>query len=122
MAAASRIPSLFLRQQENPGMAVGEPRRPHWTGLLAYSSPDCNSLHFFVSIAVEREANRSSCNTENELKIRITTASSGLKRETVTKDYGRVRSRLDWRLPSTLKAGSSSETGGACLIVRSAKV
>ena len=59
------------------------------------SSPDCNPLDFFVWGAVDRETNKSSCSTKNELKARITRAFGGLSRETVTKACGRFRRRLE---------------------------
>ena len=58
-------------------------------------SPDFSPLDFFVWGAVERETNRSSCNTKLELKTRITRAFRGLSRETVTKACSRFRSRLE---------------------------
>lgn len=59
------------------------------------SSPDCNPLDFYVWGAVERDTNRSSCNTKDELKCRITRAFRGLQRETVTKACSRFRSRME---------------------------
>uniref|UniRef100_A0A0L8IF21 Uncharacterized protein n=1 Tax=Octopus bimaculoides TaxID=37653 RepID=A0A0L8IF21_OCTBM len=58
------------------------------------NSPDCNSLHCYVWGAVERDTNKTPCNTKNELKARIMAAFTKLNTETVQKSW-RFQSRLE---------------------------
>ena len=59
------------------------------------NSPDCNPLDYYVWGAVERETNKTPCNTQEELEARITAAFSNLNKEMVGKACKRFQSRLE---------------------------
>lgn len=59
------------------------------------NSPDCNPCDFYLWGAVERDTNRTACNTMAELKDRITVVFNKLPREQVKLACARFRPRLE---------------------------
>ena len=59
------------------------------------NSPDCNPMDYYVWGAVERDTNRTSCNTKTELVKRVKTVFSRLSKDTVRAACGRFRKRLE---------------------------
>ncbi|QQP31365.1 Uncharacterized protein FKW44_024946, partial [Caligus rogercresseyi] len=57
---------------QNSEVAVREPGRLHEPNIWPPNSPDCNLCDFYLWGAVERDTNRTACNTMAELKSRIT--------------------------------------------------
>ena len=58
------------------------------------NSLDCNPLDYYVWDAVERETNKTPCNTKDELTARIITTLINLNQDTVGKACNRFRSHL----------------------------
>ncbi|QQP53619.1 Uncharacterized protein FKW44_006153 [Caligus rogercresseyi] len=59
------------------------------------NSPDCNLCDYYLWGAVERDTNRTSCNTMAELKARIIRCFKKLPRDQVRSACARFRSRLE---------------------------
>ena len=59
------------------------------------NSPDCNPMDFYPCGAVDKDTNRTSCNTKTELIARVKMVFSHLSRDTVKAACGRFRSCLE---------------------------
>ena len=59
------------------------------------NSPDCNHLYFYVLDVVERETNKTLCNTKDKLKARITALFTNLNKEIIGKSCRRFQSCLE---------------------------
>ena len=59
------------------------------------NSPDLNPMDFFVWSAVEREANRTACNTKEQLISRIQASFASLPRDTVKRASQRFRGHIE---------------------------
>ena len=59
------------------------------------NSPDCNPMDYYVWGAVEKDTNRSACNTKAELVAKIKEVFEDLPRDTVRDACARFRSRLE---------------------------
>ena len=86
------FPERLHPHSEQGSEALGQPcssNRPYmWHNhtspdMWPLSLPDCNPLNFFVRGTVEQDIKRSSCNTKDELKDRITRAFRDLCQETM---------------------------------------
>ncbi|QQP52832.1 Uncharacterized protein FKW44_005097, partial [Caligus rogercresseyi] len=76
-------------------VAVGEPPLPLEPGLVAPSSPDCNSLDYFFWDMVENKTNKHAHNTPDSLRAAIVEEFANKKKDVVAKACGHFRHRLE---------------------------
>ena len=93
-----RLTTMFwamLLEQKNPVLALGKFYKQITPKIWLPNLLDCNPLDNYMWVAVEREPNKTSGNTKDDLPFKITAAFTNLNKEIVGKAFRRLWSHLE---------------------------